>query len=75
MDERRRPAAAFDHDDRVPDRVKVPRGEDDGGFDGAQDGEELGADDCDDEGDDDDEDDADEGSPLLPIFSAAHLGL
>lgn len=63
LEERRRPAAKFDH----PRSATPTNGADD------QDQEE-GNEDEDDQEEESNEDDAGELSPLLPIFSAAHLG-
>ena len=64
LEERRRPAANFDH--AIPpalvDRIDEEDQEEEDGVDEDQD-EEI------------DEDEAGELSPLLPIFSAAHLGM
>lgn len=64
LEERRRPAAKYDH----PRSPTPTNGADD------QD-EEEGNGDEEDQEDELDEDEAGELSPLLPIFSAAHLGL
>ena len=64
LEERRRPAAKFEHViSPGPDRIEEGDQED-GGEEGE--GEEFYA--------DNHEDEAGELSPLLPIFSAAHLG-
>lgn len=64
LEERRRPAANFDHatSPALADRIDEEDQEEEDGEEEDQD-EEL------------DEDEAGELSPLLPIFSAAHLGM
>ena len=68
LEERRRPAADFDPD-LSPNSASRIHGDDEGAEEGSVDENE------DEDGDGDlDEDGAGETSPLLPIFSAAHLG-
>ena len=68
LEERRRPAANFNHAispgpmDRIDDQSQEEEEDDDNGEE-------------DDPDDELDEDEAGELSPLLPIFSAAHLGV
>ena len=67
QEERRRPAADFDRDASSAQRLKIDE-------EAESDGEEN--DDDDEDGDEDARVDEDEdASPLLPIFSAAHLGI
>lgn len=68
LEERRRPAANFDHgiSPGLADRIdEEDREEEDGEEDGREEDQEEEL----------DEDEAGELSPLLPIFSAAHLGI
>lgn len=67
LEERRRPAADFDHDLSPNTTSRIDEADDD---DDEEDEEQLNE--HEDEGLD--EDGAGETSPLLPIFSAAHLG-
>ena len=72
LEERRRPAAGFNGDDRITmlgDSGKIDHSgaADESGDGKSDDGE-------DDQDENEDEHEHDEGSPLLPIFSAAHLG-
>ena len=64
-EERRRPAADFDQDPPSAQHMKIDEEPEE------DEGEEEGHAEEEDEGIDED----DEGSPLLPIFSAAHLGI
>ncbi|KAL8943024.1 MAG: hypothetical protein Q9216_001312 [Gyalolechia sp. 2 TL-2023] len=67
LEERRRPAADFDRDLSPAPASRIDEED--------EDGEEIVEHDEDvEEEDEDDEDGAEETSPLLPIFSAAHLG-
>ena len=65
LEERRRPAADFDHDISPGPFSRIDE----------EDEEEEDARVYEDEVDEQDEDGAEETSPLLPIFSAAHLGI
>lgn len=72
VEERRRPAAIFNHllSPAAEDRIEEEDLDDEEGEEPDEDVNE------DEEGDGDiNEDDAGETSPLLPIFSAAHLGM
>lgn len=62
LEERRRPAANFDADASPAPHITIDEGEDDQESDQDEEDEDL------------DEDGEGETSPLLPIFSAAHLG-
>ena len=73
LEERRRPAAKFGGDGPSPDPPVTEPIEEEDNEDG-QDGDDN-PDEEEDEEEDDDEDDHGELSPLLPIFSAAHLGI
>lgn len=70
LEERRRPAADFDRDLTPAPASRIDEEDEDGEevieHDGKSEEEE--------DNDNDDEDGAEETSPLLPIFSAAHLG-
>ena len=68
LEERRRPAAKFDH---VLSPEPADRIEEEDEDEEDQDDQDAGEDDQDEESN---EDEAGELSPLLPIFSAAHLG-
>ena len=72
VEERRRAAADFDHDDSFDDNEDEDEDEDEDGLD--QEEQDEGGEDNDDNDDQDDEDGQGETTPLLPIFEAAHLG-
>lgn len=63
LEERRRPAANFNADVSPTPEIKIDEEEDEGGPEPEEEDEEL------------DEDGEGDASPLLPIFSAAHLGM
>lgn len=76
VEERRRPAAKFNHliSPAAEDRIEEEDHDDEEGEEPDEDENED--EDGDEDGDGDiNEDDAGEISPLLPIFSAAHLGM